>query len=299
MTLTLLYRGPLSSCNYGCAYCPFAKRTETPEELGQDADALRRFVSWVGARTHDETSVFFTPWGEALVRRWYRDAITELSHLPRVRRVAVQTNLSAPLGWLDDCDRARVGIWSTYHPGEVSRERFLEKVFGLIERDVRFSVGIVGLKEHFDEIRALRRALPPSVYVWVNAYRRVEGYYSEEDVRSLEEVDPLFRLNTRTYASQGRDCRCGSTVLSVDGSGTARRCHFIEAEVGNIYDAGFEATLQREPCPAASCRCHIGYVHMDDLGLDEVFGEGLLERIPDPRHDLVALREFGKRSRLL
>ena len=33
MRLSILYRGPLSSCNYDCAYCPFAKRRETPAQL--------------------------------------------------------------------------------------------------------------------------------------------------------------------------------------------------------------------------------------------------------------------------
>ncbi|MEN8446791.1 MAG: radical SAM protein, partial [Cyanobacteria bacterium J06555_13] len=29
MNLSILYRGPLLSCNYGCEYCPFAKRQQT------------------------------------------------------------------------------------------------------------------------------------------------------------------------------------------------------------------------------------------------------------------------------
>ena len=29
----ILYRGPLSSCNYACDYCPFAKRAESRVEL--------------------------------------------------------------------------------------------------------------------------------------------------------------------------------------------------------------------------------------------------------------------------
>ena len=34
--LRILYRGPLSSCNYGCPYCPFAKHHETAAELKVD-----------------------------------------------------------------------------------------------------------------------------------------------------------------------------------------------------------------------------------------------------------------------
>jgi hypothetical protein len=42
--LTVLYRGPLSSCNYGCEYCPFAKRHETKEQHAHDGDALRQAI---------------------------------------------------------------------------------------------------------------------------------------------------------------------------------------------------------------------------------------------------------------
>lgn len=44
--LTVLYRGPLSSCNYGCAYCPFAKHHESDAEHAVDAAALERFLGW-------------------------------------------------------------------------------------------------------------------------------------------------------------------------------------------------------------------------------------------------------------
>src|SRR5205085_1024801 len=50
LNLSILYRGPLSSCNYGCAYCPFAKHAETAEELAADRRALERFTGWVSRR---------------------------------------------------------------------------------------------------------------------------------------------------------------------------------------------------------------------------------------------------------
>jgi hypothetical protein len=69
----------------------------------------------------------------------------------------------------------------------------------------------------------------------------------------------------------------------VDGDGTLRRCHFIKTPVGNIYQPGWEAALRPAPCTNATCGCHIGYVHRPELRLYEVFGDGVLERIPkDP-----------------
>lgn len=281
MKLSILYRGPLSSCNYGCAYCPFAKRRETRQELAADRRALDRFVEWVGGRRGDSISVFFTPWGEALIRRSYQRALAALTAMPHVGRAAIQTNLASPLDWVEACDKDKLALWTTFHPTEVSRARFVKKALELVARGVRFSAGVVGLREHFGEIVALREELPREVYVWVNAYRREGNAYTESEMKLLESVDPLFRLNTRSYPSLGAACRAGSEVISVAGDGTARRCHFIDEPIGNIYAEGFEARLLRQPCSNAACRCHIGYVHLDYLELDKVFGAGILERIPE------------------
>src|SRR4051794_19493451 len=147
MNLQILYRGPLSSCNYGCPYCPFAKRDETYAQLEGDRAALARFVEWITAQHEVELSVLFTPWGEALIRRWYQQAIIDLTALPHVRKVAIQTNLSCRLDWVDECDREKLGLWCTYHPGETPRERFLAQCRTLDAMKVRYSVGVVGIKE--------------------------------------------------------------------------------------------------------------------------------------------------------
>jgi MoaA/NifB/PqqE/SkfB family radical SAM enzyme len=283
LTLSILYRGPLSSCNYACDYCPFAKRQETPAELAVDRAALERFVGWCAEHAEYRLGVLFTPWGEALVRRWYQEALVRLTRLPHVEKAAIQTNLSCRLGWVEQCDRGRLALWTTYHPSEVDRARFVDRCRELVRRGVRFSVGMVGLKEYQEELAALRRELPPHIYLWVNAYKRQPDYYSEEDVRRLTEVDPLFPINNQRHPSLGQACRAGRSVISVDGEGTVRRCHFIREPIGNLYDPDFAATLRERACTNETCGCHIGYVHLDRLGLYEVFGDGVLERIPTHR----------------
>lgn len=281
MKLSILYRGPLESCNYGCTYCPFAKHAETAAERAQDADALERFVGWVESRRGDSISVLFTPWGEALTRKRYRQALVRLTNVPHVEKAAIQTNLSCRLDWVEECNKSKLGLWTTYHPSEVSRRRFLDRCSELSRRGVRFSVGVVGLKEHAGEIEALRRELPSNVYLWINAYKRVEGYYGREELQRFETIDPLFPINNRHHPSRGRACLCGESVISVAGDGTVRRCHFIREPLGNIYEEGFEAALRPRPCTNDTCGCHIGYVHMPELGLYNVFGRGVLERAPE------------------
>jgi MoaA/NifB/PqqE/SkfB family radical SAM enzyme len=280
--MRILYRGPLSSCNYDCPYCPFAKRRDPPAALRADRAALERFVDWA-TRNPDghELSVLFTPWGEGLVRAWYQRAIVALSRLSQVERVAIQTNLAGRLDWLAEADPARAALWATYHPGQVTRSRFLTKCRTLDGLGIRYSVGVVGLPEHLDEARALRAALPEGVYLWVNA---AEGHrYDAAQERDWTVLDPHFGLSVRPHLSLGQECFAGETAISVIGDGTVRRCHFIPEPLGNLYDGSYLAALRPRPCVNAVCDCHIGYVHLKPLRLYDVFAGGILERIPAAR----------------
>jgi len=281
MNLSILYRGPLSSCNYGCPYCPFAKHTETRAEHRADEAALNRFLDWVETQYDKHMlSVFFTPWGEALVHRRYQQAFVLLTHMPHIEKVTIQTNLSCRLGWVEECDKSRMALWATFHPGEVNRHRFLARCHELVDRGVAFSVGVVGMKEHLAAIEWVRAALPRDIYLWVNAYKRLSDYYSAEELERLEQVDALFPINNVRHASRGKACRTGESVFSVDGEGVMRRCHFVREPIGSIYATDWETALRPRLCSNETCGCHIGYVHMQDLKLDAVFGSGILERIP-------------------
>jgi MoaA/NifB/PqqE/SkfB family radical SAM enzyme len=284
MELKVLYRGPLSSCNYGCDYCPFAKRSETRAELASDEGALVRFSAFVAEARAHRFGLLFTPWGEGLVRRWYREALVALSRLEHVDRVAIQTNLATPLDWLGLARAERVGLWATYHPEWTTREKFLAQVRRADAAGARISVGVVGFPRFADEIAALRRELPAHIYLWINAVKSgaAAPLYSPATLASFTAIDPLFGYNRVAHASAGRPCRAGESVFSVDGAGDMRRCHFIATRIGNIYEAGWERALARRDCSNATCGCHIGYVHLEYLELDKVFGAGILERVPGP-----------------
>jgi len=71
-------------------------------------------------------------------------------------------------------------------------------------------------------------------------------------------------------------------VISLDGDGNMYRCHFIKEKIGNIYEVNFRSTLFQRVCTNATCECHIGYVHMEELNLYEVYQGRELERIVSP-----------------
>ena len=282
-TLRILYRGPLASCNYDCSYCPFAKRRDSRETLREDALALSRFVDWAAAATAQPLAILFTPWGEGLVRRHYVDALVRLSHLPNVQRVAIQTNLSSNLRWVAKANTETLALWCTYHPTQISRNAFLDRLGVLRRAQIRFSVGIVGARENFGEIEALRAALDPHEYLWINALDpRPPDYYSAGEIEALSAVDPHFAFNESPPPSLGAACRAGSLSISVDGDGNVRPCHFLGMRLGNLYDGTFQP---RQPmkCSNSRCDCYIGYIHRTDLPVAAQFSQGSVERVWAPR----------------
>jgi MoaA/NifB/PqqE/SkfB family radical SAM enzyme len=275
--LTILYRGELSSCNYTCNYCPFTKNQDDRVILARDTNQLTRFVKWVSACSHP-VSVFFTPRGEALIHRHYQVAVKQIGGLARIRRIAIQTNLSLSMRKIEKCASNKLALWCSYHPAQVLRRTFVNKCISLLNIGIPFSVGVVGNRSDLNEIRLLRKKLPEQIYLWINANRNEQADYSPQELAEFRSIDPLFDYNLPIYPSKGQRCYSGNKVISVDGHGNVQRCHFVTTSLGNLYDGSFQPTSAY--CPNTTCDCHIGYVHMPKLRLYEIFKEGLLERRP-------------------
>lgn len=281
--LKILYRGPLESCNYDCSYCPFAKKKNTREELAFDHACLLKFEKWVSKQDRD-ISLLFTPWGEALIRKYYQESLVRLSWLPNVKKVCIQTNLSCPLAWTGKVNTKTFALWTTFHPTETPVDKFIGQCQQLLENNIHFSVGIVGKKENFSFIQTLKDKLPPTIYLWVNAYKRQPNYYSSTEKNWLQEIDPLFSFNNTIYRTKGKGCEAGETSISIDGAGNVTRCHFIKEHLGNIYDQPLDTMLRTRPCTNDCCRCYIGYINLRELDLNRIYSNRMLERIPIEYH---------------
>lgn len=279
MKWSILYRGPLSSCNYGCTYCPFAKTKNSRAELAEDAKCLEQFVDWVKTRS-EEISILFTPWGEGLIRKYYQEAMTTLSHLPQVQKVSIQTNLSCATKWMQDVNKDAFALWTTFHPTQISLDKFVQKCTELDQLSIQYSVGFVAFKEELSILETLRNRINPDRYVWANAYKRIPDYYTAEELQRIERVDPFFPYNTIYHNSFGKTCQAGHTAFTVDGKGDVNRCHFIKKTLGNIYKDNITDLLKPRLCSNATCGCHIGYIHLGELNLYDAYGDGLMERIP-------------------
>lgn len=276
--LDILWRGPLDSCNYECAYCPFAKRTPSAAKLDRDRQALARFVAWLLAEQGFSLRVLFTPYGEALIWPWYREALVRLSYAPQIRQVSIQTNASGPMSFLEEADRSRVSLWISWHPTEIELAPFVQKIEKLHRSGTRLSVGAVAVPAHLEQVEALRHALPRDVPMWLNAQKPGVRYSDREQVR-WRAIDPAFDLELRRHRSLGKPCVSGEESISVDGDGTIMRCHFVDQVLGNLYTDDLSKLLTPRPCPNRICDCWIGYSNLVELGVRKSYvGEDLLAR---------------------
>lgn len=283
MKAVLYYRGALSSCNYDCPYCPFSKTKDSKATLEKDKQQLAVFLEWIRRQEEagHQLSVFFNPYGEALVHRWYREAMTELSQMSHIEKVAVQTNLSCRLDWTERLNKDKTAFWVTYHPGQTSESSFLSQCMRLYEQRIPFSVGTVGMRSAFAAIEHIRRSLPKDVYLWINAFKDRNDYYTPEEVEQLTRIDPYFQLNVTDYNSLGERCSAGSNVFYVQGSGVVKRCYSDRRVIGQLYRDGLEGLSAERPCGMKKCGCYIGYIHMPGLALKDIYADGLLVRIPE------------------
>ncbi len=288
MNLDITYRGPLENCNYDCGYCPFAKKVDSSATRARDKASLERFYHWLNNRQgKDRFRVLFTPWGEALTRSWYRETLHKLSFVEHVEKVVIQTNLSTATEWLKQVNKEKLALWVTFHPGEVTLERFINKTQQLDKLGIRYSVGIVGTKENMPYAKQLREQLNSSTYLWVNAYKDQPDYYQPQDYHFFKQIDPYFELNLTNYPSRNHSCRAGVRAISMDGEGNIQPCHFVKQPLGNVYQQDLHQLLQSQYfCPNSHCDCYIGYIHLERLNMERVYGSEILERITNYRKPL-------------
>ena len=285
--LIILYRSPIEFCNYACPYCPWHAnpRTIRPERLQQDREELERITQRLLELAWD-CEVFLVPKGENLILDYYWEALSRLLQGETIRRVTVQTNLSfdplARLGAMSEASLRKLALWISYHPMQAAEgiPSFLDKLNCLQQCGVTFSVGLVGLREHFATLRQLAPALAErEITLWVNAYKREPGYYSPQEQTFLESIDPTFTWTHIRLPTLGVPCHAGHLSVFLDSQGDLRRCLFAPETLGNIF-SDFALLEKAHPCPQTSCHCYLGHLNIPSLGYESRYGENLCVRIP-------------------
>lgn len=281
MRYTLVYRCNIKYCNYTCSYCPFSKYTLNENNIEKDKKMFKKFIAFLKS-SEDNFKILIAPKGEVLGLDYYKNNLTELSNLPNIDELVIQTNLSGDLNWLKNVDRNNLKLWVTYHPHQVKLEKFLLQIEKLINLNVKFSVGTVGIKENINKICALKDKLlniDKSIYLWINAYKDIKDYYSNEDINKLLEIDEYFNINNKNYICDYENCNAGKNVFWIEGNGIIHKCYRNNNPLGSLYKDKLNSLRDIPMKKNEICKCYTGYIHLQNLCLDLVYKESLLARI--------------------
>lgn len=282
MMYTIIYRPSIKYCNYRCEYCPFSKYKLDQSKVEKDKKLFKKFISFI-TESKNNFKIFIAPKGEVLGFDYYKEGITYLSYLQNVEEIVVQTNLSNSINWVDNVNKQKLKLWTTYHPNEIELDKFFRNVNELSEKHITFSVGTVGIKENLYKIKKLKLKIESikntKPYIWVNAYKDKKDYYSENDIDEIKKIDPHFEINIKNYKSNGLSCKTGECVFWVEGNGIVHRCYKDNVVLGNIYKDNLEDIKKSTPCRNKICTCFIGYVNIYDLQLENIYKNSLMGRI--------------------
>jgi len=280
----IYFRGFLSSCNYSCSYCCFAKRKPTEIEISKDKECLRKFCNFIDATEFkNEVSIFLTPYGEGLIHDHYVEALGKLASNPKCKYISCQTNLSFnEYQFLErlkalNVDLSKVKLWASCHPEMISIDEFVNKV-KLLKTDIDLCVGIVALPDDLEYVFQLRKQLPKDVYMWINAKEREERRYTQSQIKSLIEVDPLFYNELQRNRVQNNCCNAGTDSVFIRANGDAYPCHLNKNRLFNIYTN--QNLAEPFKCDRKFCDCYLSYSHRVDLNIERYFGDYTPIRLP-------------------
>lgn len=283
----ICFRGFLSSCNYSCSYCSFAKSKLCETELMKDKASLKRFCDFIdAAHFSNQISVFLTPYGEGLIHPHYIEAIVRLALRPKCKYISCQTNLSFNTDSFikslmeSHADLSKVKLWATCHPEMVSIDDFVNKVIQL-KASIDLCVGIVAIPDDMQSVFELRKRLPPDVYMWINAKERAKTRYIDAQIQSLTQVDPLFPNELKLYRVQPGCCHAGSDSVFITANGDVFPCQINKNRLLNIYTSS-KAVMPFQ-CAKRLCDCYLAYSHRVDTYLERFFGDYTPVRIPDKK----------------
>lgn len=282
MEYTLYYRNYLRYCNYNCSYCPFAKGRVNDVLIQKEKKYLDKFVNYIRT-SKNKFRLFFAPRGELLIHEIYRQKFIELSHMDNVIEIVIQTNLSSSLNWLELVNKEKIILWTTYHPNQVELDKFFSQILNLVEYNIKFTIGIVGVKDNFENIKRMSRMLNTlklkKPYFWINAYKDEKNYYSKDEIEFLTLNDPLFYINLENHISKNLYCKTGNTVFFVEFNGNIHRCWKDKVKRGNLYKSKLKDISKEEKCIKEQCTCFIGYSNLESLKLDGKYKTSVLGRM--------------------
>lgn len=281
-------------CNFDCVYCvstgEWSKSRAHDWRHPADKDTFASIVRWIGTRPYP-VAVRLGSLGEPFASTDFLDKAGWLTRQSHVRYVELLSNaalLHRRLPAMEaSANLGKLSLWLTYHPGQISLERFIANaVFAQEEYGCFVVVNLLVFTSDTEAIvRTRDAAREAGLRVNVDlGYDPAAPSQAFTEAADLSRAVPLLRTGADPVGTvaalggeaaltraaligltspRGRACRAGHDYVFIDIHGQVYRCSryavLDEHPYGNVLDPGFELPLRAErwaPCEAGGGCCN-------------------------------------------
>lgn len=282
------FHGRFALCNYACPYCYY------PTSVNKNLDFNFTMKKWEGIfEKHfgDKKTVFYFSYGEPTVQPRFYEILEMISH-HKNWEVKLTTNLSVPPDKLMKTKIAkeqRLNINASFHPTQVSIDKFLKQLAILRKNNIEPSIVYVMWPPQIDDLE--EKYMPVfrkhGYVIHIRAFRglykgkKYPGAYTKEEwiktAKYMDEANLKYMLGE--VNGLGRRSCIGMTHLLVDNFGNVEMCdsYVGNGHYGNIFDDSFKLDLEPKPFPGP-----IPLAAVDDvadyveLGYKDLIGNNVL-----------------------
>jgi len=240
-------------CNYRCPYCfvPVWMR-----RLKKDMFTKNSKEKWLDTIQNLNYDLDFNfTGGEPLIKNEFIELLSELCKLEHVQYLRVDTNASANIKKLISKTNKKVRCMATFHPSQVSFERFFDSAKLLHQSGNLTMVNYVAYPFDKEKILKFINEFTKNG-IFVNIAKNLQHNYPKEQREFIDSFQtPKDNYYKNKGAVKGNRCLSGFSYIKVNFSGKAKSCN---GRHGNIFK---NLKLADEPikCPKKTCHCIIDY----------------------------------------
>lgn len=236
------------------------------------------------AETSGIRALMLAPYGEALIHTWYWKGLAQICAHPQTEAAGAQTNLGFDVSKQLLFFKRQGGrpeklrLWATFHPEMTTVFQFVRSCIQLTQAGVRMCAGAVGVPEHIQILRQLRKELPDGIYLWINRMDGLHRPYTNEEIESFSDIDPYFYRELQLHPAQPEECRMR---YFAEADGRLRMCN-----ISAVHQTGWKEPADAKTgetfrtCGQQRCTCYLAYGGRNNLENQMLFGPWPLFRIP-------------------
>ncbi|MCM1144045.1 MAG: radical SAM protein [Blautia sp.] len=254
------FNGRYAHCNYSCPYCYVATSVNKGMHFNYDMETWEKAFE---RHFQNQNVVFYFSYGEPMMAgNIFYEALEMIGRHP-LWEVRMTSNVSLPMDRLMDTRVAREGrlnINASFHPTQITIDKFLEKCDEIRAHGIEPSIIYVMYPEQIDDLEGYIAAFRKRGYrVHIRAFRGLykgkkypQAYTKEQWIKTAKYMDRgNFKYQLHAVNGLGRMSMLGMSHILVDNYGKIEMCdsYVGDRHYGNIFDEKIYLDVKPYPFP--------------------------------------------------